>query len=146
MQQNFVKIPKDLSLIKQKFLFGLTKRQAVCFGIGLAMGLPAFFVTKFLINNLTISVFAMGIFAFPGIACALFQKNGIFFEQYLKLVITFFRKPRVRTYQPLSAFKAIDNQIEYNRLRKKLKTAGVDVSEFKNKKKVKLFDKITNKK
>ena len=43
MQQNFVKIPKDLSLIKQKFIFGLTKRQAICFGIGLAMGIPAFF-------------------------------------------------------------------------------------------------------
>ena len=31
MAQNYVKIPKDLSLIKQKFILGLTKRQAISF-------------------------------------------------------------------------------------------------------------------
>ena len=146
MQQNFVRIPKDLSLIKQKFIFGLTKRQAICFGIGLAMGIPAFFIFKILTNNLTVSVFALGILAFPGIACSLFNKNGMFFEEYLKLIITFFRKPRVRTYQTVNAFKAIENQIEYNKLRIKLKRAGVDTSEFDTQKKVNIFDKIKKKK
>lgn len=65
MQQNFVKIPKDLSLIKQKFIFGLTKRQAMCFGIGLAMGIPAFFIIKTVTSNITVAVIALGIFAFP---------------------------------------------------------------------------------
>ena len=81
MQQNFVRIPKDLSLIKQKFIFGLTKRQAICFGIGIAMGIPAFFVSKALTDNLTVSVFALGFFSlFRVIACGLFNKNGMFLK------------------------------------------------------------------
>ena len=39
MAQNYVKIPKDLSLIKQKFILGLTKRQAISFGIGAVLSL-----------------------------------------------------------------------------------------------------------
>ena len=30
----YVSIPKDLSRVKSKFLFNLTKRQVVCFGLG----------------------------------------------------------------------------------------------------------------
>ena len=31
----YVSVPKDLTQIKTKFLFNLTKRQVVCFGIGI---------------------------------------------------------------------------------------------------------------
>lgn len=147
MQQNFVRIPKDLSLIKQKFIFGLTKRQAICFGIGLAMGIPAFFIVKAVTGgNITVAVVALGIFAFPGIACGLFTKNGMFLEEYLKLLISFMRKPRVRTYQSKSPMAMILNQIEYNRLKRKLIAAGVDISEFNNTKKVSIIDKLKIKK
>ncbi len=141
---NYVKIPKDLAEIKQKFIFGLTKRQAICFGIGLAMGLPAFFISKNITDNLTVSIFALGIFAFPGVGCGLFVKNGIFLEQYIKLLIAFFKKPRVRTYQSLSGIDYINNQIEYNMLRRKLKRAGV-YNFNKNEKKVKILEKLKSK-
>lgn len=36
-------VPKDLSKIKTKFLFGLTRRQCLFFGLGAAVGLPVFF-------------------------------------------------------------------------------------------------------
>lgn len=139
MQQNYVKIPKDLSLIKQKFMFGLTKRQVICFGIGLALGLAAFFLIKSLINDLTISIFVMGVVAAPAIFCGLYNKDGIYAEQQIKLVIRFFRKPRIRIYKSLNTFKAIERQIEYNKLKQQLKNAGY--SEFENKKKVKFFEK-----
>ena len=42
----YVPVPKDLTKVKSKFLFGLTKRQVVCFGIGAACGLPVFFLTR----------------------------------------------------------------------------------------------------
>ena len=41
---HYVQIPKDLNDIKEKFIMGLTKRQVVCFAIGLALGAPVFFV------------------------------------------------------------------------------------------------------
>lgn len=141
VQENYVKIPKDLSLIKQKFIMGLTKRQAICFGIGLIMGIPAFFITKALVNNLTIAVCALGIFAFPGIACGIYNKNGMYLEEYIPRLYKFIKKNKTKTYQSLSATQIIENQIEYNQLKQKLLSAGVSISEF-NDKKVTIFDKL----
>ncbi len=42
----YVPVPKDLTKVKSKFLFGLTKRQVFCFGLGAVCGLPVFFLTK----------------------------------------------------------------------------------------------------
>ena len=39
----YVSIPKDLSRVKSKFLFNLTKRQVVCFGLGALTGVPPSF-------------------------------------------------------------------------------------------------------
>ena len=39
-------VPKDLSKIKTKFLFGLTRRQCLFFGLGAAVGLPVFFCSE----------------------------------------------------------------------------------------------------
>ena len=37
----YVNVPNDLSKIKTKMAFNLTKRKQVCFGRALAMGIPA---------------------------------------------------------------------------------------------------------
>ena len=42
----YVPVPKDLTRVKSKFLFNLTKRQVVCFGLGALVGVPVFFLTK----------------------------------------------------------------------------------------------------
>ena len=40
----YVSVPKDLTKVKEKFLFNLTRRQVVCFGGGALVGLPVFFL------------------------------------------------------------------------------------------------------
>ena len=42
----YVPVPKDLSKIKTKVAFNLTKRQIICFAAALAIGLPLFFLLK----------------------------------------------------------------------------------------------------
>ena len=42
----YVSVPKDLTKVKSKVLFNLTKRQLLCFGIAAAIGLPLFFLLK----------------------------------------------------------------------------------------------------
>ena len=42
----YVTIPKDLSRVQSKVLFGLTKRQVICFGAAAIIGVPLFFLTK----------------------------------------------------------------------------------------------------
>ena len=42
----YVTIPKDLSKVQSKVLFGLTKRQVICFGAAALIGVTLFFLTK----------------------------------------------------------------------------------------------------
>ena len=46
----YVPVPKDLTKVKSKFLFNLTKRQVICFGLGALVGVPVFFLTKGIIG------------------------------------------------------------------------------------------------
>ena len=42
----YVPVPKDLTNVKTKVLFNLTKRQLICFGSGALVGVPLFFALK----------------------------------------------------------------------------------------------------
>lgn len=42
----YVPVPKDLTKVKTKVAFNLTKRQLVCFGGGALLGVPLFFLLK----------------------------------------------------------------------------------------------------
>lgn len=115
--EHFVKIPKDLANINQKFIAGLTKRQAICFGIGILLGFPAFFIFNSLID-LQAGCFALAIMAGPAVFCGFYKKNGIFLEQKMKLMFEFLKKPKVRTYQSENTFEIIERNMEYRKLQK----------------------------
>lgn len=105
--------------IKEKFIAGFTKRQVVCFGIGLVIGAPVFFLVKGAVG-LTGGIFAMGACAAPAILCGLYRKNGVFLEKQAKYMREYFTRPRKRYYRTANIYECIENQIEYNRLKKKL--------------------------
>ena len=42
----YVSVPKDLTKVKNKVAFNLTKRQIICIGIGAAIGIPFYFLTR----------------------------------------------------------------------------------------------------
>lgn len=115
--KHYVKIPKDLNDIKQKFIFNLTKRQVISFGIGFALGIPVFFLTR---NTLGLSgaIIAMGCCAAPALLCGMYQRNGVYFEQVIKYMIQYFKRPRKRIYRTVNVFESIERHIEYNRLKK----------------------------
>lgn len=122
MTKHYVQIPKDLGEIKKKFMFGLTKRQVVCFGIGLGLGLPVFWVTKGFLGS-SGAIVAMGIIAAPAILCGIWRRNGIYLEQQVKNMIRYFKRPRIRTFRNVNNFECIERQLEYKRLAKILKQA-----------------------
>lgn len=127
-----------MALIKQKFMFGLTKRQVVCFGIGLLLGLPVFFIVKSFVSDLTVSIMAMGLVAMPFIMCGLYNKNGLHLEQIVKLMIEFFKKPKIRTYQSENVFSSIERQIEYKKLYCQISDSNhISKSQQKQRKRVK---------
>ena len=71
----YVPVPKDLTNVKTKFLFNLTKRQLICFGGGALVGVPLFFLLKEPIGTSTaalIMVFVM----LPFFLLAMVERNG----------------------------------------------------------------------
>ena len=78
----YVTVPKDLTHVKSKVLFGLTKRQLVCFGGALLTGGPLYFLARHYLSNSAaalLMIFAM----LPGLLFALFERHG----QPLEVVI-----------------------------------------------------------
>ena len=119
---HYVKIPKDLNDIKEKFIMGFTKRQVICFGIGLVIGLPVFFLTRTALG-MSGAIFAMGACAAPAILCGLFKKNGVFLEKQVKFIFEYFIRPRKRYYKTTNIFECIERHIEYDEINKKLRDA-----------------------
>lgn len=118
----YVQIPKDLNDIKEKFIMGFTKRQVICFGIGLVLGAPVFFLTKTAIG-MSGAIFAMGAVAAPAILCGLYKKNGVFLEKQAKYMREYFTRPRKRYYRTTNIFECFERHIEYTRIKKKLRDA-----------------------
>ena len=50
----YVPVPKDLTKVKTKVAFNLTKRQLVCFGCGALIGVPLFFLLRGPAGNLSL--------------------------------------------------------------------------------------------
>ena len=81
----YVPIPKDLSRVKTKVAFNLTRRQLIGFSLAALVGFPVYLtVRKFLPND--ISVILMILATLPVFFITMFEKDGLKFEQYFKYV------------------------------------------------------------
>jgi len=95
----YVNVPNDLSKIKTKIAFNLTKRQLICFGVGAALGIPAYLLSRKAIGN-TGALFVMLGIMLPAFMMAMYEKDGLPFEKVLwNILNTVFLRPGVRPYQ-----------------------------------------------
>ena len=95
----YVNVPNDLSKIKTKLAFNLTKRQLVCFGIAGAVGIPSYLLARSAIGN-TGAMFLMMAVALPAFLLAMYEKDGLPFEKVVRNVLRArFLRPGVRPYQ-----------------------------------------------
>ena len=107
----YVPIPKDLTKVKSKFLFNLTKRQVVCFGLGALVGVPPFFLTKDLIGT-SASTMLMICLMLPFFLLAMYEKNGEPMEVILRHFIEArFLRPKLRPYQTTNFYAEIDRSV-----------------------------------
>lgn len=128
---NHIKIPKDLDNIREKFMFGLTKRQCLCFAIAFILGVPVYFLVRK--QGIELGILAMGFTAAPAIICGIYKKNGLTFEKHFKFTIRFLKRPKLRLYKSENIYELIEKQIEINNLRKQL-SGGVYINYGKKKK------------
>ncbi len=71
----YVNVPNDLSKIKTKIAFNLTKRQLICFGAGAAIGVPTYLLTRQAIGN-TGALFAMLTIMLPAFLLAMLYRHA----------------------------------------------------------------------
>jgi len=102
----YVSVPKDLTKVKNKVVFNLTKRQIICFGVGALIGVPFYFLTKGVLGN-TNAATGMVLFMLPAFMFAMYEKDGMHLEQILMNFINVrFLHPSVRKYETENFYEA----------------------------------------
>ena len=124
----YVTVPKDLSKIKTKAFFGLTKRQLICFTPAVLLGVPLFFLLKESAGNSTATLCMMMVML-PFFLLAMYEKNGQPLEVILKQMIeTKFIRPKNRPYQTNNFYEALarqrDLEMEVKRIVQNRKNGG----------------------
>ena len=106
----YVTIPKDLSRVQSKVLFGLTKRQVICFGAAAVIGVPLFFLTKEA-RGPTPAAPCMILVMLPFFLFAMYRRNGQPLEVFLgHLIQNKFIRPKTRIYQTNNLYSALVRQ------------------------------------
>jgi len=103
----YVPVPKDLTKVKSKVMFNLTKRQLICFGGGALIGVPLFFLLRDGAGTSTAAV-VMLIAMLPFFMFAMYERNGQPLERVLcNIILMFFIRPKQRPYQTNNLYAAL---------------------------------------
>lgn len=106
----YVTIPKDLTKVKSKVLFGLTRRQLICFGAAVLVGVPLFFLLRNAVSS-SVATLCMILVMLPFFLLAMYERYGQPLEVILgQMIQAMFVRPKVRPYQTNNFYAAIERQ------------------------------------
>ena len=108
----YVPVPKDLTKVKTKVAFNLTKRQILCFTAALILGLPVFFLLKGSAGT-SLAAFFMILIMLPFFLFAMYEKHGQPLEVVLKHIVqTKFIRKKERPYRTRNYYALLIRQRE----------------------------------
>ncbi len=106
----YVPVPKDLTAVKTKVMFNLTKRQLVCFGGGALVGVPLFFLLKGSAGSSAAAI-CMILVMLPFFLLAMCEKNGQPLEKIIGNILQVcFLRPKQRPYMTNNFYDLLDRQ------------------------------------
>ena len=105
----YVPIPKDLSKIKTKLAFNLTKRQLICFSGAATVGLPAYLFSRGSIGN-SAAMFLMIGLMLPFFFFAMYERDGQPAEKLLKNRLRYKLWPKKRPYRTENLYKSMSKK------------------------------------
>ena len=106
----YIPVPRDLTRVKSKVFFNLTKRQLLCFGAAALIGVPSCFLLK-RTGNTSLAALMMILIMLPLFFLAMYEKNGQPLEVIAKHFIQAkFIRPKVRPYQTDNYYAALMRQ------------------------------------
>ena len=110
MAASYISVPRDLTKVKSKVMFNLTKRQLICFGLAALIGVPSFFLLKTVVKVNT-AVMGMMVIMMPFFFLAMYEKNGQPLEVVLNhMVQAVFKRPKIRPYMTDNYYAALLRQ------------------------------------
>ena len=101
---SYISVPRDLTKVKSKVMFNLTKRQLICFSLAALIGVPSFFLLK---RTGNISLAALGMMA---VMMPLFLEVILF-----HFIEAQFLRPKIRVYRTDNYYAALMRQAEVER-------------------------------
>ena len=116
-----IKIPKEITEYKEKFLFGLTVRQFVSIAAALAICVPLYIFGKDYIGE-DLASWLVILIAVPVFAFGFFRYDGMPFEQFILILFRQkWQEPQKRKYEELPVFwycreEIINNELTHQRL------------------------------
>ncbi len=114
----YVNAPNDLSKIKSKLAFNLTKRQLICFGAAAVIGIPTYLFTRTAIGNMG-AMLLMIILMLPCFLFAMYERDGLPFEKVIRNIArATFLWPRTRPYKTENFYAHLHNAKEVQRIAK----------------------------
>ena len=112
MAASYISVPRDLTKVKSKVMFNLTKRQLICFGLAAMVGVPSFFLFKTVVKVNT-AVMGMMVIMMPFFFLAMYEKNGQPLEVILNHMIqALIKRPKNRPYVTDNYYAALIRQAE----------------------------------
>ncbi|MCF0186762.1 MAG: PrgI family protein [Bacteroidaceae bacterium] len=112
---NYISVPRDLTKVKTKVMFNLTKRQLICFSIGALIGVPTFFFMKGIASD-TAATLVMMIVMMPLFFLAMYEKNGQPLEVFLEhFVQATFIRPKERPYKTNNYYAALAKKAQLDK-------------------------------
>ena len=110
MAASYISVPRDLTKVKSKVFFNLTKRQLICFSVAALIGVPSFFLIKS-VAEVNVAVMGMMVIMMPLFFFAMYEKNGQPLEVLLgHFIQQVFIRPKKRPYKTDNYYAAIVRQ------------------------------------
>ena len=111
----YVPVPKDLTKVKTKVAFNLTKRQLICFGGGAVLGIPLFFLSKGPLGS-SAAALCMILVMLPFFMLGVYEKNGQPLEKVVRNILNVcFLRPKQRPYKTRNFYAALERQDRLDR-------------------------------
>ena len=112
MAASYISVPRDLTKVKSKVMFNLTKRQLICFSVAALIGVPSFFLLK-QIGSTSMAAMGMIVIMMPLFFVAMYEKNGQPLEVFLgHFIQANFVRPKVRPYKTNNYYSALIRQAQ----------------------------------
>ena len=108
----YISVPRDLTRVKSKVFFNLTKRQLICFSVAALIGVPSFFLIR-KTGNMSLASMGMILIMLPFFFLAMYERDGMPLEVLMQHFIEAkFIRPKERPYKTNNYYAALMRMVQ----------------------------------